>query len=338
MTSPSHTQRCSRRSFLTGATALGVAPLLGLSRPAAAEPPPEIRKVRFVRTPALCFVPQFLAEELLLLEGFSEVEQVTIETTIPETLVHGADFAMFGGPSLLPPIDAGLPIVTLAGVHVGCWELFAKDDIRGIRGLKGRRIAISAVGGVEHIWLSSIMAYVGMDPRTDIDWVLSGRMGESQRLFIDGKVDSFLAFPPQPQQLHEKKIGNVIVNTTTDRPYSQYFCCMFAGHRDFVQKYPVATKRVLRGILKAADICAQEPERAARYLVAKGYEPRYEIAIQILKSLPYDRWRTSDPADTLRFHGLRLREVGMIKSTPQQLIAQGTDWRFLNELKKELKA
>ena len=57
-----------------------------------------------------------------------------------------------------------------------------------------------------------------------------------------------------------------------------------------------------------------------------------------MKSLPYNRWRDDDPEDTLRFHALRLREVGMIKSTPQKLIAQGTDWRFLNELKQELKA
>jgi hypothetical protein len=35
---------------------------------------------------------------------------------------------------------------------------------------------------------------------------------------------------------------------------------------------------------------------------------------------------------------LRLQEVGMIKSTPDRLIGQGTDWRFFNELKKELKA
>jgi len=27
----------------------------------------------------------------------------------------------------------------------------------------------------------------------------------------------------------------------------------------------------------------------------------------------------------------------MLKSSPQKLIAQGTDWRFFNELKKELK-
>ena len=45
-----------------------------------------------------------------------------------------------------------------------------------------------------------------------------------------------------------------------------------------------------------------------------------------------------DPEDTLRFYALRLHEVGMIKKSPKQIIAQGTDWRFLRELKKELKA
>ena len=50
------------------------------------------------------------------------------------------------------------------------------------------------------------------------------------------------------------------------------------------------------------------------------------------------RWREADPEDTLRFHALRLHELGMIKNTPQKIIAQGTDWRFLKELKRELKA
>jgi hypothetical protein len=41
--------------------------------------------------------------------------------------------------------------------------------------------------------------------------------------------------------------------------------------------------------------------------------------------------------DSLRFYALRLHEVGMIKSSPNALLAEGTDWRFLNELKRELK-
>jgi NitT/TauT family transport system substrate-binding protein len=113
---------------------------------------------------------------------------------------------------------------------------------------------------------------------------------------------------------------------------------MIAARKDFVSNNPVATKRAVRAILKATDICAREPQRAARYMVEKGYESRYDVALEVVKSLSYDRWRTYDPEDSLRFFGVRLHEVGLIKANLQKLIVQGTDWRFLNELKKELKA
>jgi NitT/TauT family transport system substrate-binding protein len=84
-------------------------------------------------------------------------------------------------------------------------------------------------------------------------------------------------------------------------------------------------------------VCALEPDRAAQLIVDKGYTPRYDYALQAMQEIPYNRWRDYDPEDTLRFFALRLHEVGMIKSSPQKIIAQGTDWRFLNELKRELK-
>jgi NitT/TauT family transport system substrate-binding protein len=121
-------------------------------------------------------------------------------------------------------------------------------------------------------------------------------------------------------------------------PWSQYFCCNVLSNRDFVREHPIATKRYLRAILKAADICATQPEKAAQRLVDAGFTPRFDYALQTLTELPYDRWREFDPEDALRFYALRLREVGMINSTPQQIIAEGTDWRFLNELRRELKA
>jgi len=63
----------------------------------------------------------------------------------------------------------------------------------------------------------------------------------------------------------------------------------------------------------------------------------YDVALEVLKAIPYGQWREYDAEDTVRFFALRLHEAGMIKATPQQIIAQGTDWRFLHELKKELK-
>jgi NitT/TauT family transport system substrate-binding protein len=54
----------------------------------------------------------------------------------------------------------------------------------------------------------------------------------------------------------------------------------------------------------------------------------------VLQVLPYKKWRDFDPKHTLRLYALRLREVGMIKSSPQKIINHGTDWCFLNELKR----
>ena len=115
----------------------------------------------------------------------------------------------------------------------------------------------------------------------------------------------------------------MVVDSNLDRPWSQYFCCVVAANREFAQKYPVATKRALRAILKGTDVCASEPDRASRYLVDSGRTPRYDLMRQMLKEIRYDRWRTYDPEDTVRFFALRLREAGMIRSTPQKIIATG---------------
>jgi len=156
-------------------------------------------------------------------------------------------------------------------------------------------------------------------------------------LFADGRIDAFLGFPPEAQDLRARKIGHVIFNSSVDRPWSQYFCCMQAGSREFVRKYPVATERVLRAVLKAAGLCATEPARAAQRIVERGFTDRYNYALQVLSEVPYDKWREYDAEDTIRFYALRMHEAGMIKATPQKIIADGTDWRFLNELKRELK-
>jgi NitT/TauT family transport system substrate-binding protein len=99
----------------------------------------------------------------------------------------------------------------------------------------------------------------------------------------------------------------------------------------------VAVKRALRALLKANDVCATEPQRAGKLLVDKGYAKNIAHAVQTIEELPYDKWHDYDPADTLRYYALRMHEAGMIKTSPQKILAQGTDWRFVNQLRKELK-
>jgi NitT/TauT family transport system substrate-binding protein len=338
--SPQHARRFSRRRFLGGMTIAGTAGLLGLhARRVAAEPPPETTRITLVQVPSICQAPSYVAEELLRSEGFTEVHYTKKEGTegIETALASGeADLNGHFAAPLLLRLEAGDPIVILGGLHIGCYELFGTNEVRTIRDLKGKTVAVPALDSSRYVFLASMVAYVGLDPRKDINFVTHPGP-ESIRLLSEGKIDAYLGFPPEPQEMRDKQIGHVLVNSTVDRPWSQYFCCMLAGNREFVRKHPVATKRALRAILKAADVCAFEPEQAARFIVDKGYAKRYDYALQAIQALPYRQWHEYSSEDTLRFYALRLHEVGMLKSSPQKLIAQGTDWRFFNELKKELK-
>jgi NitT/TauT family transport system substrate-binding protein len=334
-----HPRQFSRRRFLRGLTLAGTAGVLGLrSGRVAAEPPPETTQLRLAQSPSLCISPVYVAEELLQGEGFTNVQYVKMDTELftPAVVSGEVDLALnFVGP-LLIRVEAGDPLVILAGGHVGCFELVGTDRVRAIRDLRGKTVTVPQLGSPHHVFLASMAAYVGLDPNKDIHWV-THPAAESIQLLAEGKVDALLGFPPTPQELRAKQIGHVVVNSAVDRPWSQYFCCMVYAHREFVRKHPVATKRALRAILKAADICALAPDQTAQLLVDKGYTQNYDYARQTLQELPYTKWREYDPEDTMRFYALRLHEVGMIKSSPQKLMTQGTDWRFFNALKKELK-
>jgi NitT/TauT family transport system substrate-binding protein len=258
---------------------------------------------------------------------------------IVDMIAHGeVDFVREFAPSLVTAMTTGTPATVLSGLHLGCFEIFGKKEIRTLGDLKGRTVGSNALTSATDRPLLTIMTrLIGLDPAKDLHWVVDPSL-QPMDLFVQGKVDAFLAAPPFLQEVRARNIGHVIVSSITDKPWSQYYCCMLATHTEFARNYPLATKRVLRAILKAADFCVSDPKRVARLLVEQGYAKRYDYALQALSEIRYDVWRDYDPEDTLRFYALRLHEAGLIHSSPNKLIAEHTDWRFLDELKRELKA
>jgi NitT/TauT family transport system substrate-binding protein len=323
-----------RCRFLTTLSMAGAAGLLRPPQALAAEGALETTTVR-LQTPGLCVAPVYIAEALLRAEGFTDIRYADAsEIGAIAPVAHGeVDFATIYASQSVRAIDAGERVTLLAGVMVGCFELFAREDIGSIAELKGKSIGMQAAASLQQQLVTLMAAQVGLDPVKDVHWITDPKIN----LFAEGKVDAFLAFPPETQDLRARRIGHVLVNTGVDRPWSQYFCCMLAGNPDYVRAHPTATKRVLRAILKATDLCATEPARVARQLVDGGFTQRYDYALQTLSDNPY-KWREYDAVDTIRWYALRLHEVGLIKSSPQKIIADGTDWRFLDELKRELKA
>jgi NitT/TauT family transport system substrate-binding protein len=329
----------TRRSFLTTLSSAGVVGLVRARDSYAQEAPPETTTVRLGKIYGICIAPQYVAEDLLRAEGFTDVRYVATNAGISTALALARgeiDFTTNYAPPMAISIDAGEPITIVGGEHVGCFEVFAREGIHSIADLRGKNVGVQSIGSSQHVFLSVIAAHVGLDPAKDIHWVTS-TSPKPMELFADGKIDAFLGLPPEPQELRGRNIGRVIVNSVLDRPWSQYFCCVLAANRGYIRKYPIATKRVLRAIVKAADLCASEPARVARQIVDAGFTPSYDYALQTIKEIPYVRWREYNPEDAVRFYALRLREAGMIKSSPNKILADGTNWRHWNELKRELK-
>ncbi|MCP3395471.1 ABC transporter substrate-binding protein [Bradyrhizobium sp. CCGB12] len=236
-----HTSR--RDLLLTGACAASIGLIWTATARLRAEqpnPPPETTTIRLAKNPSICIAPQYVLSDLLNAEGFTNVVYVDSDAGVEQTkaIAKGdIDFTLhFSGPLLLE-IDRGASITVVAGVHVGCFELFAKEDIRSVADLKGHTVGQQGVGSSPHVFISAMATLVGLDPAKDIEWVTSASVKPIE-LFAAGKIDAFLGFPPEPQRLRAQHIGHVIVNSALDRPWSQYFCCMLAGNREFVRKNP----------------------------------------------------------------------------------------------------
>jgi NitT/TauT family transport system substrate-binding protein len=281
---------------------------------------------------------------MLATEGFKEIQYNEFQPGLSDAqhVVRGyADMAIAFAPDVVREIDAGTPIVALAGLHVGCQELFANDPVYSISDLKGRKVLVSQLNWGTHLVLSVALKAVGIDPIRDIEWVDASALTRGQpvrlHLFESGQVDAYFALPPHAQELRRRGHGRLILRTSTDLPWSQYFCCMLITRREFADNYPVATKRMLRAILKSTDFCASDPASAADLLGERVPEIEADIARGILDDVVYDVWREYDPADTLRFFALRLNEVDFINSSPSQILSAGTDWRHLDELRREMK-
>jgi NitT/TauT family transport system substrate-binding protein len=334
----------NRRHFIKGGLSIatgGLAALAALTRPRwslADEAPPETTSLRLEMIPGFtCIAPLDIVDDLLREEGFVDIRYVDgTKPTQEEDFAHGeTDFGQDFITTTAFLLDGGVPSLILAGVHPACLELRANDSVRSVLDLKGKRVWAADVWDSSHTMLPIIAASVGLDPAKDIKWVFDSTRSRKD-LFLAGEIDAFMIPPPIAQELRAENVGHVVLNTALDRPWSQYFCCALIGRADFVRRNPIATKRVVRAMMRATDICAAKPDWVAQRLVDRKITPRYDYARQGLDDVSYRAWRDYDVEDTVRFYSLRLREIGWIKSSPDKIIAQGTDWRFINEVRKEL--
>jgi NitT/TauT family transport system substrate-binding protein len=351
----SHREHVMRRRALLGAAGASLvvacAPTSGSTVETAAPSlgPLETTTVR-IASPFACDPPLWLANDFLLEEGFTDIRYIDAAGRPRDWATKGTvDFGAVHPEEHVAAVDAGAPLLALAGLHSGCQEVWVGPGIASIRDLRGKRIAVfkKDTGDQFFNFFATALAYVGIDPLKDVTFFEVDR-GYSVMLnaFVDGRSDAFLAAADGAALLRRnpRSLSTKILDQSADKPWSQYFCCLLVANRDWARQNPVAAKRFTRAVLRASDATVKDRPGAARKGVGHftSILPLGSLSVeQILNetiAMPSYDWRELEPEETLRFFALRLNDVKLIKSTPTQIIAQGSDVGFMHQLRKELKA
>jgi NitT/TauT family transport system substrate-binding protein len=207
----------TRRRFLTALSLAGAASLVRATAALAAEGPLETTTVRFVKIPGICNAPQYVAEELLRAEGFTDIGYVGLVSAgapaVAAVACGDADFTVTFAAPLVIGIDGGAPVTVVSGVHIGCFELFGNERVHSIADLKGKSVGVQGLGSSQHVFTAAMAAHVGLDPAKDIRWVINPPSLKSTELYEKGEIDAFLGFPPEPENLRARHVGRVIVNS-----------------------------------------------------------------------------------------------------------------------------
>jgi NitT/TauT family transport system substrate-binding protein len=343
----------SRRELLRGAAGLGLAAATGALLPGcgwlggdnseAAGPDPdaplETTSIRlFSVPPANCIAAMYMTERFLREEGFTDVQYTKYSPKdVVDRWADGAiDFGVFYPAVLAPRIVEGQPFTVLGGVHLGCWQVMATSpDIKTMRDFKGKTVSMVGMIFTDGIFMAMTLANVGLDINKDVK-VVNYPPSEWGRVLSSGEVDGVVVLPPFSTDLQAKGIGHVVIDSVTDQPWANYYCCSPVANRDWMEKHPVAAKRALRAMLKGADVVAKDPLGTARLMVDRGYTNNYDYTCDVLKKIRHNVWRDFDPVDSVRFYSLRLKEAGILKGTPEEVLEKGTDFRYFNQLRKEL--
>lgn len=301
-------------------------------------PPPETKTIRIAL--GACDAPQMISERYLQEEGFADI-QLTDAGGLAALTGAKADLASLFVPALATAVDSGKAVVGLGGLHTGCAEMWAPPGVATLQDLRGHTVVVNAKtpDNLGYSMIAMALKNAGVDP-SEVTFVVQAD-ADLTKSFLDGKSDLLFlattgafAFGTNPANK-----GHLVLEQAMDAPWSQQDCCVITTTTDWLKANPVAAKRALRAIYRAADTLPKDRADAAKVATDKGLfggSKNVELVRGAANMVPYD-WRTYDVAASMRFHAQLLNAVSLIKFTPDEAVTKATDLRFAKELAVEIK-
>lgn len=329
-----------RRSAAIAATVAGgrlLAPYLAsaFARQGTPLPPPETTTIRLGTLP--CDHPIMAAEPFLQQEGFTRVE------ILPGfQLASGRvdiDVAFIGF-TLALLLEGGEHPVVFAPLHPGCAEIWAQPGINSLQDLKGRTIVVTSktLANTAYAYTAIALKHAGVNPG-QVNWVVQADANPTA-LFLEGKNDALFAAQAATAPLHANPAnrGHVIHSQLMDRPWSTLACCVLAAKQDWYRANPVAAKRAVRAILRAADVQTPNRTEAVKRVTDRGLfgGPANFNNVLFAASMVPANWRDLDTERSIRFYGQLLADVGLLKVSVDDMV-RTFDPRILEDMRAELR-
>ena len=283
--------------------------------------------------PAFWTAGDFLKEE-----GFTDYKVAA--NGIGAVAKGDADIGVGYSQWLITNVDAGKNVVALAGMHTGCAELWTKPGIASIGDLRAKTIAVNSTDVTDTFYgfWAAILAYVGIDPRRDVNFVVYPAEVSTLDLFIQGQSDAILALAASGPILRAspKNTGRLLISMQDEAPWRQYYCCQLVANRDWARKNPAAVKRATRALLRANDRVAKDPAAGARAGFEQGLfgSTSYDILMAVLRNCTFE-WRDLDAQASLRFFAVQLADQKLVKGSPQELVTLASAYDYLQELRRQ---
>jgi len=218
----------------------------------------------------------------------------------------------------LKPIEQGLDVRFLGGVHTGCLRVQTgvNSPIHKIQDLKGKRIGVPGMGTPPFVFASRVFGTHGVDAGKDITWKVypAGELGLALK---KGEVDAVANAEPIGSLLIAEGIARNVegMDEATDMPYANEYCCEIIGNGKWIDANPDSAARATRAILKAAKWVQENPKAAAALAVEKKYLASTvelnSVALGRLKYIP----SVTQAERTLYTAAKEMREANMLSPT-----------------------
>src|SRR6059058_2106710 len=218
----------------------------------------------------------------------------------------------------LKPIEQGLDVRFLGGVHTGCLRVQTAVDspIQKIQDLKGKRIGVPGMGTPPFVFANRVFGTHGVDASKDITWKVypAGELGLALK---KGEVDAVANAEPIGTLLIEGGIARNVegMDEATDMPYANEYCCEIIANGKWIDANPDSAARATRAILRGAVWVQKNPKAAAQLAVDKKYLASTvelnTVALSRLKYIP----TVKKAEETLYTAAKEMREAKMLSPT-----------------------